>query len=458
MRRGVLLLATGVMVGCWLLAPATPASSETALPASAVQRTSTTLPVATTVTETTPTTTETVETVADTPSTAEAPTTVAAASDAATRDDPAATRLRRITYALVGLGGLVLVLNLVFWKVTRPALLLPTRDETTGKRSRREVPAAPELAGASGAALAGAVPAAVGGAPAKIPASAFLATAPGAAAPALPLPLAGQSAPTVGLAVPEVPGAAEPALVAVPGEEPPPQGDPAIDAPAPLADIPLGAPKPLVGADSAWIIEPESGSGLIPDTPTAVDFPDAGPVTAVAEVSAEPIEVSSTEVRADHRDPGPTAAASATPSAGPAAADLRAAPEPSYPAATQALISALSAIPDKEPTIVRFDDPPVERVARRRPAPAEPVEPVERTGRAPTAAPKGAPGFDRIAKETTATHAALPERQVDDMALMASALSSLPPRRPPEVEDPGLPPVGEFYDQDLDPGDPPGRD
>ncbi|HOT81216.1 MAG TPA: hypothetical protein PKY13_14570, partial [Microthrixaceae bacterium] len=115
MRRGLLLLATGVMVGCWLLAPATPASSETALPASAVQRTSTTLPVATTVTETTPTTAETVDTVADTPSTAAAPTTVAADSDATTRDDPAATRLRRITYALVGLGGLVLVLNLVFW-------------------------------------------------------------------------------------------------------------------------------------------------------------------------------------------------------------------------------------------------------------------------------------------------------------------------------------------------------
>ena len=443
------------MVGCWLLAPASPASSESASPAVAVQRTSTTLPVATTAPETTPTTAETVDTVADTPSTAAAPTTVAADSDATTRDDPAATRLRRITYALVGLGGLVLVLNLVFWKVTRPALLLPARDETTGKRSRREAPDAPvEAAAASGAALAGAVPAAVGGAPAKIPASAFLASAPGSAAPALPLALAGQMAPTVGRGVPESPGAAEPALGAVPGEEPPPQGDPAIDAPAPLADIPLGAPKPLVGADSAWIIEPETGSGLIPDTPTAVDFPDAGTVAPVAEVSAEPIDVSSTEVRADHRDPG-TAAGS---SADPAAADLRAEPEPSYPAATQALISALSAIPDKEPTIVRFDDPPVERVARRRPAPAEPVEPVERTGRAPTAAPKGAPGFDRIAKETTATHAALPERQVDDMALMASALSSLPPRRPPEVEDPGLPPVGEFYDQDLDPDDPPGRD
>ena len=96
-----------------------------------------TLPVATTAPETTPTTAETVDTVADTPSTAAAPTTVAADSDATTRDDPAATRLRRITYALVGLGGLVLVLNLVFWKVTRPALLLPARDETTGKRSRR---------------------------------------------------------------------------------------------------------------------------------------------------------------------------------------------------------------------------------------------------------------------------------------------------------------------------------
>ena len=52
------------------------------------------------------------------------------------------------------------------------------------------------------------------------------------------------------------------------------------------------------------------------------------------------------------------------------------------------LTAALAAIPDMEPTVVRFDDPPVQRV--RRPLP-----------------PPGAPNFDRMARENTARHQAV---------------------------------------------------
>ena len=177
-----------------------------------------------------------------------------------------------------------------------------------------------------------------------------------------------------------------------------------FDAPPPLGELSRASRKPLVGNDSAWIIEPESPSGLIPEKPTARNFRASDSQLAPA-VESEPIEA--------HLVGEPEA--ESVPDA--------AAPEPS--AAPHSLIAALAAIPDQEPTRVRFDDPPVQRVPPRR------------------RKPSGAPNFDRQARS-------LDPGAVDDMAVMASALSSVP-ARPAD-----FPPTGEFYDQDLDPGDPPG--
>lgn len=455
MKRGFLLLLAGVVAIAWFVVPASarPSSNrirtDRVVVAAPPQRSTTTTSTIAPSTTLAPTT---VATTVPAAVTTTPPSTTEAADETLTREDPAATRLRRITYALAGLGGLILVLTVVFWKVTRPALLLPPKD------------VAPTPAGSSGAEPAGARPATAGAgpapalptapalpaAPAKIPASVILATPPAASL-----------ASTLVTALPS--GASS---AAAPLDDPPPSGEPAIDAPAPLDDIPLGAPKPLVGNDSAWIIEPQSNSGLIADTPTATDFP---PDDAA---SAEP--PSSEPILGDPADPS--------------SPDVSGDPATSgdIPHETKALISALSAIPDKEPTRVRFDDPPVERVRQRR-SPAGAVQPrvterpeVETTGETSgestgsRSEPAGAPGFDRIAKEATAKQHAVPveshevvtearavepkrvERMpsgiVDDMAVMASALSSLPPRELPD-----LPPVGEFYDQDLDPGDPPGR-
>jgi len=103
------------------------------------------------------------------------------------------------------------------------------------------------------------------------------------------------------------------------------------------------------------------------------------------------------------------------------------------------LFSALAAIPDKDPTPVRFDDPPVQVVQRRPP-------------------PTDAPGFDRIAKENTARQKAIAAQRDDD----APRPSGLRPPGEPATERRSfpeeLPPVGEFYDQDLDAGDASGRD
>lgn len=410
---------------------------------------------------------------------------VAAESSGTVRDDPAADRLRLVTFGLVGLGGVLIVTTGVFWRVTRPPLISQGRvDDATPTpapaasapgwgASTETIPTAPPL-------------------PAKIPASVILARTPGAN-PAAPATLAAASAAAVAsitsapesddpsatatattpAAVPATSPEVEPAVAVasvadVPAVEPAkavelvdlvaPEGSPAIDAPPPLADIPLGAPKPLVGNDSAWIIEPDNGNGLLAAPATATDFP----------VVEEPEPV--TDDMAAESESGDTAAEPAV-AASPVAATL---------------ISALAAIPDLEPTVVRFDDPPVQRVTRRparkpspRPAAERAPEPVAERRPEPVAArrpepvaapapepvatppadepprgPSGAPGFDRIAKEATAR-----QRVVDDMALMASALSRLPKQHDHPV-DPDLPPVGEFYDQDLDPDhrtDPPGR-
>lgn len=466
MKRGLLLLLVGVTALWWALAPT---ADGAAVPTPAVQRTTTTT---TTPPTTPPTTPETLadpvveETVAPA-----APTTVAA-SEATPRDDPAAARLRRVTYGLLGLGGLILIVTVVFWRTTRPALIETAPAASTVAPA---ISAPPKAKGGAPSSRPAAVAGAAGGAPAKIPASAFLATPPGSPIPGVGAAAAAGSIPGASVAGASILGASAPVVPSAPAtaapdlpadaEPEPPQGAPVIDAPAPLAGIPLGAPKPLVGNDSAWIIEPESGSGLSPTAPTAGDFPEvAAPVGAVAGSSASQPEPSAevdltdrgvegrAERGADDRS-APIEVTGVEASAPPAAAD--------YPAETRALISALSAIPDKEPTVVRFDDPPVERIPqrRRRPAPEPGATP------APRRDPSGAPGFDRIAKEATATHGAVVaprggdarDGRVDDMALMASALSSLPPRRQPEIDDPGIPPVGEFYDQDLDPGDPPGH-
>lgn len=275
------------------------------------------------------------------------------------RADPAAERLREVTFAFLGAGGVILILTVAFWKATRPALLNAN------------------VAGSSATPPAS---------PPKIPAALVLASP--AASAADPAELSADDL-------------TEPISL---DEAPPPSGTPVFDAPPPLGELSRASRKPLVGNDSAWIIEPESPSGLIPEKPTAGNFRASDSQLAPA-VESEPIEAHL--VGESEAEPGP-----ATTKADP-------------PSAPQSLIAALAAIPDQEPTRVRFDDPPVQRVPPRR------------------RKPSGAPNFDRQARS-------LDPGAVDDMAVMASALSSVP-ARPAD-----FPPTGEFYDQDLDPGDPPG--
>ncbi|MFN8053481.1 MAG: hypothetical protein U0Q22_18730 [Acidimicrobiales bacterium] len=338
------------------------------------------------------------------------------------RDDPASTSLRIVIIGLVGLAAVILVLTAIFWRATRPALL---NDEA----------AAP---GRSGDA-ASPTPAA----PAKIPASVVLA-GPLSAPAIVPTP-----APTA-VTVPEAPSG--PAAAAPPVaplvDAPPPSGDPLIDAPPPLVAVPIGEQKPLVGNDSAWIIEPDSPSGLAPAAATATSF--AAAESAESAESAEPAEPADNPDATAASEPAAEPASDAPSAPAPAAEPAATTPVPAP--ATQSLIAALSAIPDKEPTLVRFDDPPVQRVQpRQRPAAAAPAAPEPPAEPAAAAeAPTGAPGFDRIARETAAQDVVADVRDPGvDMAVMASALRSLP--------DHTVPPVGEFYDQDLDPGDPPGR-
>lgn len=79
------------------------------------------------------------------------------------------------------------------------------------------------------------------------------------------------------------------------------------------------------------------------------------------------------------------AAAAAAPAPAPAGA---AALAPAPAAAAAALTSALAAIPDMTPTMIRFDDPPVQRVGRQLPAP-------------------GAPNFEQAARDNTARREAV---------------------------------------------------
>lgn len=486
----------------------------------------------------------------------------APASDGTTtRADPAANRLRQVTYGLLAVGGVLLVGTAWFWKATRPALVEPRptgiapaapsgdrRDaatatevsphssETAGVASTSTPAAANDRAaassgpvsGAAGSVAAASSVAAGAASPGKISAAAFLATAPGSAAAAT------LAAGATGAA--EAADATSTTSLTSPAERlAPPEGAPALDGPAPLADIPLGAVQPLSGTDAAWRIERDRPKGLIDTPPSAGDFPQidasdeldamtaAAAVDAVAigdavhdvQRSTEPAEPAEPAMARDAAPAEPAAPATAAP--GPDRRDPTEtvsegsehgngaqidgdrslpdidrrvngdAPAPDADvievtgtdraASTSDLFAALAAIPDQESVRVSFDDPPVERVRR--------------------SSPKGAPGFDRIARETASQatvdvrsspaasdridgeEAGHGERATSDAGDIDVRAAEVEPTKADEnghdvpaerrdrsgrrVEavatagDAEMPPVGMFYDQDLDPGDPPGR-
>ena len=382
MKRGFLLFAM-VAAAIGVMTATVGGVSATSAPAPVVvQRTTTTVPEAVFTQDDSPTDDPVAVETTMAPAPTEAPTAeVAPATEVATpvKEDPAAVRLRWIIYGLVGLAAVVLVGTILFWRATRPSLL----------------------------------------------------AAPGAPLPAAPLPVAPlpTTAPPIAPA-PVTPGVS--GATAARGFDAPERiagPIPVSFSPDPVAFSPGAAGSTIGVAGGALLASISSGPSSASEAFDAIPPPAGEPVFDVPPPRA-----------------GGPASASASAGAGaaaqaPAPIEVSASerpPEPQLPPATAALFSALAAIPDKDPTPVRFDDPPVQ-VVQRRPPPAD------------------APGFDRIAKENTARQKAIAAQRDDD----APRPSGLRPPGEPATERRSfpeeLPPVGEFYDQDLDAGDASGR-
>lgn len=179
---------------------------------------------------------------------------------------------------------------------------------------------------------------------------------------------------------------------------PPPVGEPALLAAPPPPEV----EQPLVGPDSAWIIDDEATP--VPDSPE----PDAFAVATIVD---------------------------------PAATER----PPVAPAATS-LIAALAALPDHDGPRVDFGDPPVQRAQR-----AQQVQRPPATPSAPPASPAEPPEAPAASAPPEPAHEHEPEPEPEREPVVHL------PVEEPRVELVDLPPVGVFYDQDLDPGEPPGR-
>lgn len=322
-------------------------------------------------------------------------------SAASVRTDPASDRLRFVIIGLVGLGGVLLVGTARFWWVTRPALVGAPPARST--RSAADDPSSPP----------------------RIPASVVLAG-----------PLTTPAIDAIDAPQPTVAPVAEPAVspsvVSATAVSPLAVPTPPV---SPLPVSPMPAPSPIVDADLDHIPPPSGAPVLLPPPPGAVESPLVGDdsVWLIGDETPAPA-------------PTPEPAVFCAPEAVVAEPAIPQAPLPST-----GLIAALAALPDHDGSRVRFDDPPVERVAprgrTRRPEPAPQLEPDPASVPEPELVVEpepevehevelepeivldGAPDFDRMARDP-----------VEESAVLVD-----------------VPPVGVFYDQDLDPGDPPGR-
>lgn len=204
---------------------------------------------------------------------------------------------------------------------------------------------------------------------------------------------------------------------------------PIIPVDADLDDIPPPVGAPVMLAPPAQVDDApstaESTDDRSADDRSTDDLAADGRRTEHPLVGADSAWIIGDDPASSVRTPEPETFASASVVSPSAAGGAAAAP------ATSSLIAALAALPDHDGPRVEFDDPPVQRVTQARTAPE------------PAAQPEPEPEAD-------------PEPQVESVAASEPVVEL--PRDEPALELVDLPPVGVFYDQDLDPGDPPGRD
>lgn len=322
--------------------------------------------------------------------------------------------MRWVIGGLVGLAALIAIATVAFWRATRPPRL-STDDPWVAAAAGTS----PETATSTWAAASATASAPVVAAPpARIPAAVVLAT------PRTPI--------VAPLPVPDL------------------DAEAGSDADA---DADAGAGAEAVGAGPV---------DSVPDAPEVIDVNDTGVAESLPLSVADLPSEGDTEIEDD--EPRPRASLPAPP-ARPVIDLADAEPVAETGGVDTDLISALAALPNRTPTPVVFDDPPVERV----------VAPVEVAGSTsvhdvaaptdPPAQPESAPIVDpELPPEVLRDRS--PADEVDDMALMASALSSLPqldwgdlgpgPDAPLDTarDTPGQ---RTFFDQDLDPGPPPGQ-